>query len=195
MTRRTVCVLALVALVTAAPALAQPAPQLVTRMKAGGLVLVMRHAHAPREVPGAATADPGNPTLERQLDAQGKADAGAVGRGLRVLAVPLSRVLVSPAFRARQTAQHAGFATAVEAVELGDNAASMAGVTEAQGRWLRQMASQVPGPGTLLLITHTPNLTRAFPEWGEAMAEGEVAVLQPSADGPVVLGRVRPGGW
>ena len=195
MIRRRLCVLAVVALATAGPALAQPAPQLVTRMKAGGLVLVMRHAHAPREVPDAAAADPGNPTLERQLDAQGKADAGAVGRGLRVLAVPISRVLVSPAFRARQTARHAGFATAVEAAELGDNAASMAGVTEAQGRWLRQMASQVPGPGNLLLITHTPNLTRAFPAWGESMAEGEVAVLQPSGDGPVLLGRIGPGGW
>ncbi len=187
--------LAVIGLTAAGPTLAQPAPQLVTRLKDGGLVLVMRHAHAPREVPDAATAEPGNTTPERQLDAQGKTDAGAVGRGLRTLAVPISRVLVSPAFRARQTAQHAGFATAVEAAELGDNGASMAGVTEAQARWLRQMTSQVPGPGNLLLITHTPNLTRAFPAWGESMAEGEVAVLQPNADGLVVLGRVRPGDW
>ena len=161
----------------------------------GGLVLVLRHAHAPQAPPAPEAAAPGNTTPERQLDARGEAEATAIGRGLRAVGARIDRVLVSPAFRARQTASFAGFAEATASPELGDNAKSMAGVTDAQARWLRARAAEAPGQGHLLLITHAPNLTRAFPEWGGSVAEGELVILRPGADGPAVLARVLPGQW
>lgn len=175
--------------------LAQPAPPVIAQLKAGGLVLVMRHAHAPQQPPAPADAAPGNSTIERQLDARGAKDAAAIGRALRALAIPIRAVLVSPAFRARQTATQAGFADAVSTPELGDNAQSMAGVTEAQARWLRGQVASPATAGNLLLITHAPNLTRAFPDWGGSLAEGEIAVVRPGPDGGTVLARVLPDQW
>lgn len=176
----------------AAPALPADVTSALAR---GGLVLVLRHAHAPQAPPAPEAAAPGNTTPERQLDARGEAEATAIGRGLRALGARVDRVLVSPAFRARQTASFAGFPEATASPELGDNGQSMAGVTDAQVRWLRTRAAETPGPGHLLLITHSPNLTRAFPEWGGSVAEGELVILQPTGDGAKVLARVLPGQW
>lgn len=192
---RSVCLLVALGLAAAGSALAQPAPAVIAQLKAGGLVLVMRHAHAPQQPPASADAAPGNATLERQLDAKGAEQAAAIGRRLRALAVPIRTVLVSPAFRARQTAAQAGFASAVEARELGDNAQSMAGVTEAQARWLRDQAGAAPAEGNLLLITHAPNLTRAFPDWGGSVAEGEIVILRPGSGGGTIVARVQPDQW
>jgi len=195
MTYRTACALTAIWLTASAVALAQPAPTVIAALKAGGLVLVMRHAHAPQQPPAPGDAAPGNTAVERQLDAQGAQDAAAVGRGLRAFASPVQSVLVSPAFRARQTAVQAGYASAVATPELGDNAQSMAGVTAAQARWLRAQIGTAPVAGNRLLITHAPNLTRAFPEWGDSVAEGEVVVLRPGPDGGTVVARVRPDQW
>lgn len=195
MTRHLLCLLIACGVVAAREARAQPAPAVLGQLQAGGLVLVMRHAHSPQQPPAAADAAPGNTTLERQLDATGAAQAAAIGRGIRARAIPIRAVLVSPAFRARQTAAQAGLEVAVSAPELGDNAQSMAGVTETQARWLRGQVRTAPSGGHLLLITHAPNLTRAFPEWGASVAEGEVVVLRPGPEGGTVVGRVQPDQW
>lgn len=195
MTYRSACALTAIWLTAGAVALAQPAPPVIAALKAGGLVLVMRHAHAPQQPPAPEDAAPGNTTIERQLDARGAKDAAAIGQGLRAFAIPIRAVLVSPAFRARQTATQVGFADAAATPELGDNAQSMAGVTEAQARWLRGQVATPVATGNLLLITHAPNLTRAFPDWGGSVAEGEIVVVRPGADGGTVLARVLPDQW
>jgi len=195
MTYRIAFALASLWLTVVGSAFAQPAPTVIAELKAGGLVLLMRHAHAPHEPPPVRDAAQGNTTVERQLDAKGAQDAAAVGRGLRAFAIPIQAVLVSPAFRAHQTAAHAGYASAVATPELGDNAQSMAGVTAAQAQWLREQVGTAPAAGNRLLITHAPNLTRAFPAWGDSVAEGEVVVVRPGPDGGTVIARVRPDQW
>src|SRR5262245_33696056 len=115
----------------------------VAALRAGGFVLVIRHATAPREAPAPDSAAPGHQTVERQLDARGRADATALGDALRRLKIPIGTVLTSPAFRAIETVRYArldGY-TAVE--ELGDNGRSMQGVTDAQADWLRRTVAQV----------------------------------------------------
>ncbi len=53
--------------------------ELVTALKSGGYVLVMRHASSPREAPSKETANADNTKLERQLDEAGR--RGATGNG------------------------------------------------------------------------------------------------------------------
>jgi hypothetical protein len=50
---------------------------LVQALRAGGLVIVMRHASSPREAPTKERANPDNLKLERQLDEPGRRGAAA----------------------------------------------------------------------------------------------------------------------
>lgn len=182
------------------PAAAQtppPAPtRLVAEMTSGGLVIVMRHASSPRTPPTAETANPDNPDLERQLDRDGRDGATAMGDALRRLRIPIGQVWSSPTYRARETVRAARLSP-VEIVEaLGDGGHSMQGVTEAQATWLRTRAAQRPASGNTLIVTHQPNLARAFPSWGPTVADGESVILRPDGRGGVdVLGRMPIADW
>jgi hypothetical protein len=48
----------------------------------------------------------------------------------------------------------------------------------------------------LLLVTHQPNLSRAFADWGGTVADGEVVVIRPDGRGDLaVIGRVPIEAW
>src|SRR5579883_855155 len=79
---------------------------LLKLMRRGGYILVMRHASSPREVPDKQTANPDNAKPERQLDAEGRASAGAMGKALRDLKIPIGEVLSSPTYRALETVKY-----------------------------------------------------------------------------------------
>ncbi|MFI4914779.1 MAG: histidine phosphatase family protein, partial [Steroidobacterales bacterium] len=82
---------------------------LLSALRRGGYVLVMRHASSPRTLPDKSAADPDNTQLERQLDDQGRSQAQAMGEALRKLHIPVGDVWSSPTYRARLTAKLAGF--------------------------------------------------------------------------------------
>jgi phosphohistidine phosphatase SixA len=172
---------------------AQPAAQasLVNQLRHGGLVLVMRHASSPREAPSKATANPDNTTLERQLDESGRRGASAMGSALQRLRIPIGAVFTSPTYRARETVRLARLNDPTAVNELGDGGHSMQGITEAQAAWLRAKAGEVPARGNTVLVTHQPNLARAFPDWGSTVADGETVVLRPDGHGKSgVVGRI-----
>lgn len=105
--------------------------------------------------------------------------------------------MTSPAFRAVETVRHARLDGYEVVEELGDNGRSMQGVTEAQAEWLRRRAARVPATGTnVVIVTHSPNLEKGFPEWGGGVAEGETVILQPDGRGrATVAGRIKIGQW
>ena len=181
-----------------APASARrvPSNELVSALRHGGYVLVMRHASSPREAPTRQTADADNIALERQLDESGRRGAAAMGEALRRLQIPVGDVLTSPTYRALETVRLAQLRHATSQVELGDGGNSMQGVTDAQAAWLRMRAAQVPRSGNTVLVTHAPNLARAFPDWGPTVADGETVVLRPDSTGSVVVaGRIKIDDW
>jgi hypothetical protein len=98
---------ALAALLAAAPLAGQTLPrnQLAAALRAGGYVIVMRHANSPRQGLDAATANPDNTRRERQLDEAGRRDATAMGAALKRLQIPFNEVLASPTYRALKTAR------------------------------------------------------------------------------------------
>lgn len=161
--------------------------QLVDRLREGGYVLVMRHASSPREAPAREQANTDNLRLERQLDAAGRQHATEMGEAFRRLRIPLGTVSTSPTYRAMETVRLARFAPVVTVDELGDSGQSMQGVSEAQAEWLRKKAAEVPSSGNTLIVTHQPNLSRAFSEWGATVADGEVVVLRPDGRGAFTL--------
>ena len=170
--------------------------ELVAALRRGGYVLVMRHASSPREAPNKETANADNSKLERQLDEAGRTGATAMGQALRSLKIPIGDVFTSPTYRALETVKFARLANAAPVVELGDGGQSMQGVAEAQAAWLRTKVTQAPTRGNTIVVTHMPNLARAFPEWGSSVSDGETVILRPDEKGGTTLvGRVTIEEW
>lgn len=72
----------------------------------------------------------------------------------------------------------------------------MQGVTAAEAAWLRTKVAERPASGNTLIVTHQPNLTRAFPGWGGSVADGESVVLRPDGRGAFeVVDRIPIDGW
>ncbi|MBZ5635837.1 MAG: histidine phosphatase family protein [Acidobacteriia bacterium] len=165
--------------------------ELVKALRQGGYVIVMRHASSPREVPDKATANPDNVKPERQLDKEGRDSATAMGKALRDLKIPIGAVLTSPTYRALETIRYAQFGNPQAFPELGDNGQSMQGGTEAQASWLRKKVTELPKGANTLIVTHMPNMSRAFPQSTERLEDGEALVFGPSG----VLARIKIEEW
>jgi phosphohistidine phosphatase SixA len=170
--------------------------ELASALQRGGYVMVMRHASSPREAPTPQIANPDNTKLERQLDEAGRTGAAAMGATIQTLKIPLGEVLTSPTYRALETVRFARLPRAMPVAELGDGGQSMQAVAETQAAWLRARVAQAPRSGNAILVTHSPNLARAFPEWGTAVADGETVVLRPDGKGgTTVVGRIKIEDW
>jgi phosphohistidine phosphatase SixA len=168
---------------------------LVAALRNGGYVIVMRHASSPREAPDTAAANPDNVKFERQLDEAGRASATAMGRAIRDLKIPIGEVFTSPTYRAMETVRLAQFPNPHAPSELGDGGQSMQAATGTQAAWFKDRVSRAT-PGTnVVIVTHMPNIARAFPEWG-AVADGEAIVLKPDGKGrATVAGRIKIEEW
>ena len=159
---------------------------LVAALRQGGYVIVMRHASSPREIPNKSIANPDNTNMERQLDQAGRVSAVVMGKALRDLKIPIGEVLSSPTYRALETIRLAQWQNPKTVVELGDGGQSMQGVSEAQGMWLQKRVTEAPTGTNTLLVTHMPNLSRAFPNV-TGMADGEALVFHPDNKGNAPL--------
>ena len=174
-----------------------PSPdELIGRLRQGGYVLVMRHASSPREAPSKDVANADNTKLERQLDEAGRKGATALGEAVRALRIPIGIVLTSPTYRALETVRLARLDSPTTVNELGDGGQSMQGITEAQAAWLRSRVTETPRSGNTILVTHQPNLSRAFPDWGPSAADGETVILRPDGKGgSALVGRIPIEEW
>jgi phosphohistidine phosphatase SixA len=174
---------------------------LLSALRRGGYVIVMRHASSPREAPDAQTANPDNVNRERQLDAEGRATATAMGKAFRALRIPIGEIDSSPTYRALETVrllsvQNAQFGRAQAVPQLGDNGRSMQISTEAQAAWLEAKVKDFPTGTNTLVVTHAPNMTRAFPQWTADLADGEALIFGPDGKGGATLvARVKIQEW
>ncbi len=167
---------------------------LVGALRAGGYVIVMRHAASPREAPDARTANSDNTTRERQLDETGRATATAMGEALRRLGIPVTEILASPTYRALETIRLAGLKNPTPVNELGDGGRNMQAVGDPQAEWLQKAAARATR-GNTLVVTHMPNIARAFPAAGD-VADGEALVFRPDGQGgATIVARVKIEEW
>jgi phosphohistidine phosphatase SixA len=168
---------------------------LAAALRQGGYVIVMRHTSSPRETPDKKTANADNTSLERQLDAAGRDGATAMGKAFRDLKIPIGDVQTSPTYRALETVKYAQFGNPQPHAELGDRGQSMQGVSDADGAWLRDRTAQVPKMGNTIIVTHMPNLARAFPQVS-GIADGEALIYHPDGKGMATLvARVKIEEW
>jgi phosphohistidine phosphatase SixA len=159
---------------------------LVAALRQGGYVIVIRHARSPQQLPDKKTANPDNTNLERQLDEIGRTTATAMGKAMRDLKIPIGEVQSSPAYRAIETVRFAQWSNVKPVTELGDGGQSMQGIAEAQSLWLQKKVKEAPKNTNTILVTHMPNLARAFPQLS-AIADGEAFIFHPDGKGNAPL--------
>ena len=195
---RIACVLAVAGVSLSGQAASQTltGAALVTALQQGGYVIVMRHAASPRQVPDKQTANADNLNLERQLDEAGRASATAMGNAIRDLKIPIGAVLSSPTYRAMETVRLAKLPSPTPVPELGDGGQSMQAVPSTPGAWLQKKVTEFTKGSVTLLVTHSPNLTAAFPGVATNVADGEALIFGPDGKGGATLvARVKIDEW
>lgn len=171
-------------------------PALVKALRQGGYIIVLRHASSPRETPTQQSANADNVKRERQLDEAGRSAAIAFGKALQELKIPIGEVYSSPTYRTLETVRFAKLTTARVVAELGDGGQSMQGATDDKTAWLLKNSTDFPSGTNRMLVTHSPNMTRAFPKWASGVAEGEALVLGKDRNGAATLvARVKIEEW
>jgi hypothetical protein len=72
----------------------------------------------------------------------------------------------------------------------------MAGVTEAQSAWLKQQVLERPRGTNTILVTHLPNMVRAFPQETSGLSDGETLVFHADdTGGRTLVARIKIEQW
>jgi phosphohistidine phosphatase SixA len=164
----------------------------VAELRWGGNILYFRHAGTDFSQNDAKSQGPTDCANQRNLTDKGRADARAIGKALRELAIPVGQVLASPMCRTDETAKLIfGKAEPSEAVR-GDPAFPSTDPRRYE-QLRRILVTPVPARTNLGIASHgNPFHGVAGPPY---IAEGELAVIKPRNADFEVVARVRPEDW
>ena len=166
-------------------------------LRAGGLVIVLRHGATSADQVDAEPVDFDNIAAQRNLNDKGKAAAVAFGNAFRQIGIPVGKVYTSRFNRAYETATLAGFKEIEKTPDLtyGKSAASPdMNITSPEA--FRKLLGRAPQPGTnTVLVTHTPNIVDALgKDWAE-VKEGEASIFRPANGNYMLVARVQMDQW
>jgi phosphohistidine phosphatase SixA len=191
------CVLALQ--LASAPAGAAPADDasLMNALRAGGLVILLRHGSTSADQKDAVPTNFDDPTTQRNLDEKGKDLAKTFGESLRRAGVPVGQVYSSRFNRAYETAVLAGFTTIVKTDDVTESNDTVTGEEKARrAAALKKMLAMAPPAGTdTIIITHRPNIVDALGQDWANVAEGEAGIFRPMSGGFELVARVQMSDW
>ena len=183
---------------TAAPRSAAADNMEIARaLRAGGLVLVVRHGAT---FPDQADTDPlnfENIAAQRNLNDKGKALAKAFGNALRQVGIPVGKVYTSKYNRAYETAVVAGFKDIEKTADLTEGGLVVSpNENSRRVEAFHQMLGTAPKPGTnTILITHKPNIVDALGQDWFDVKEGEASLFRPDNGSYKLLARVQMDEW
>ena len=164
--------------------------EMIERMKAGGHILMIRHALAP------GTGDPanfriGDCSTQRNLDDRGRKQAQAIGDWLRSHGITSARVYSSQWCRCLETAKLLEVGSVEELPAL-NSFYEMRQDREPNLKALRTFMAQQPSDGVLIImVTHFVTISAIA---NEAVSSGEGVLLELNEDAPYeVVGRLNFG--
>jgi len=182
------------------PSLAAAADQdrdIAQALRAGGLVMVLRHGAT---FPDQADTDPlnfENIAAQRNLNDKGKALAKEFGESLRRLGVPVGKVYTSKYNRAYETAVLAGFENIEKTADLTEGGLVVSpNENNRRAEAFRKLLATSPNPGTnTILITHKPNIVDALGKDWFDVKEGEASIFRPENGRYTLVVRVQMDEW
>ncbi|MCP1677093.1 phosphohistidine phosphatase SixA [Natronocella acetinitrilica] len=175
------CLMLLPALFLCGPAKAgNTSEELIEALRAGGLVVYLRHADTTGE-PRDATMDLADRSRQRNLSAAGRDQARRIGEAVERLGVPVATVETSPVFRARDTAELAFGEARTQVNEMLTADDYVRGSYAAYAAYLRERFSTPPEEGNTWLVGHIVPLSIALGEGitRQTFGEGAAAVFDP----------------
>jgi phosphohistidine phosphatase SixA len=164
--------------------------EMIERMKAGGHILMIRHALAP------GTGDPanfqiGDCSTQRNLDDRGRKQAKAIGDWLRLNGINSARIYSSQWCRCLETAKLLEMGSVEELPAL-NSFYEMTQNREPNLKALKTFMAQQPSGGVLIiLVTHFVTISAVT---NEAVSSGEGVLLELNKDAPYeIVGRLNFG--
>jgi phosphohistidine phosphatase SixA len=189
MSRRTTTAMAAVvsltvglgAVIAAALAIAAGDQEIAQALRAGGLVIVVRHGAT---FPDQADTDPlnfDNTAAQRNLNDKGKLLAQQFGDALRQASVRVGKVYTSKYNRAYETAVLSGFKDIEKTADLTEGGLVVSpNENNRRAEAFRKMLATAPKTGTnTILITHYPNILAALGKDWFDVKEGEASIFRP----------------
>jgi phosphohistidine phosphatase SixA len=187
----------LLSLAIGVPAARADDKDIAQALRAGGLVLVVRHGAT---FPDQADTDPlnfDNIAAQRNLNDKGKALAKAFGDALRKAGVPIGKVYTSKYNRAFETAVIAGFPDVEKTTDLTEGGLIVSpNENNRRADAFRKMLAVVPKDHTnTILITHQPNIVAALGKDWFDVKEGETSIFRPVDGGYKLVARIQMDEW
>ncbi len=178
----------------------RPGQPILDSLRAGGLVLYMRHAHA--TVGSDELSDNNywkNCSQQRRLSQRGEIEANTVGAFIKAHSIPVSQVISSPLCRSKNTAQ----LLKLGKVEISNNLSDVK-TWKAMGKAkadivpaYRQMLSTAPMAGTnVVLVSHAQRGIFVAHPILDLIGMGTIAVFRPGDHGQFeLIAIIRPDDW
>jgi phosphohistidine phosphatase SixA len=196
-----IALVALISLITtiaaAAPATPSNDKDVAQALRAGGLILVVRHGATFTDQ---ADTDPfnfDNIGAQRNLNDKGKALAKAFGDALRQTGVPIGKVYTSKYNRAYETALIAGFPNIEKTADLTEGGLIVSpNENNRRADAFRKMLAMAPKNHTnTIIITHQPNIVAALGKDWFDVKEGETSIFRPADGGYQLVARIQMDEW
>lgn len=171
--------------------------EMLTKLRAGGHVIVVRHGATH---PDQADTDPlnlDNVGKQRQLNDKGRADARALGDVFKQTGVPIGRVYSSRFQRAIETARLIAGKEPEATTDVSEGGLVVSpNENNRRAQAFRALVGRMPEPGTnTLIVTHKPNIMDALGKDWFDVREGEASIFRPDGSGYAPVGRVQIGQW
>jgi phosphohistidine phosphatase SixA len=181
----------------AAPSARADDKDIAQALRAGGLVVVVRHGATFSDQADAAPINFDDVSSQRNLNDKGKALAKAFGDALRQAGVPVGKVYTSKFNRAYETAVIAGFKNVEKTTDLTEGGLIVTpNENNRRAEAFRKMLTVAPTDHTnTILITHQPNIVAALGKDWFDVKEGEASIFRPTDGGYKLVARVQMDEW
>ena len=204
LSRRTVTLAAFIGLsailgvaTPAVPAAAADDQAIAQALRAGGLVIVVRHGATFSDQADTDPLNFDNIAAQRNLNDKGKMLAKQFGAALRQAGVPVGTVYTSKYNRAYETAVLAGFKDIEKTADLTEGGLVVSpDENNRRSEAFRKILGTVPKAGTnTILITHYPNIIAALGKDWFDVKEGEASIFRPENGTYKLVTRLQMDEW
>ena len=166
-------------------------------LRAGGLVIVVRHGATFADQADTDPLNFENIAAQRNLNDKGKTLAKAFGDALRQGGIPVGEVYTSKYNRAYETAVIAGLKNIEKTADLTEGGLVVSpNENNRRIEAFHRMLGTAPKLGTnTILITHKPNIVDALGKDWFDVKEGEASLFRPENGSYKLLARVQMDEW
>jgi len=181
----------------AVPEAAADDQAIVQALRAGGLVIVVRHGATFSDQADTDPLNFDNIAAQQNLNDKGKMLAKQFGDALRQGGVPVGTIYTSKYNRAYQTAVLAGFKDIEKTADLTEGGLVVSpDENNRRSEAFRKMLATVPKAGTnTILITHYPNIIAALGKDWFDVKEGEASIFRPENGTYKLVARLQMDEW